>query len=128
MGDVAENGTTVMVSSHNLRELEDVCDHVGIIHKGKTILERSLTELQSNIVKVQLVFPQETELPPDVDVLHETKSGRIRTIIVRGKSEEVEARIASLSPLFYDVVPLTLEEIFIYELGGEEYGVKDIIL
>jgi len=128
MGEVAENGTTVMVSSHNLRELEDVCDHVGIIHKGKTVLERSLSDLQENIVKVQLVFENETQLPSDLNILNETRSGRIRTIIVRGKSEETAAKIASLSPLFYDLIPLTLEEIFIYELGGEDYAVKDIIL
>lgn len=128
LGDVAENGTTVLVSSHNLRELEDVCDHVGIIYKGKTMLERSLSELQENVVKVQLVYSEGGQLPHGLNVLHRSRSGKIETVIIRGKSEEIEAVIASSAPLFYDLIPLTLEEIFIYELGGAEYEVKDIIL
>lgn len=128
MGDVAENGTTVLISSHNLRELEDVCDHVGIIHKGRTMLERSLSELQENIVKVQLVLNDGSQMPDDLHVLHEAKSGKIQTLIIRGDTEEIAARIATANPLFYDMVPLTLEEIFIYELGGAEYAVKDILL
>jgi len=128
MGDVTENGTTVLISSHNLRELEDVCDYVGIIHKGKTLLERSLAELQENIVKVQVVFEGDRKLPEEMNVLHESRSGKIRTLIVRGDTEETEARIAAMSPLFYDLVPLTLEEIFIYEMGGENYGIREIIL
>ncbi|MEG1316135.1 MAG: ABC transporter ATP-binding protein, partial [Oscillospiraceae bacterium] len=72
MSDVAENGTTVLVSSHNLRELEDVCDHVGIMNSGKLLLERSLTELQDNIVKVQLAFADERALPEGLDLLHQS--------------------------------------------------------
>lgn len=128
MGDVAENGTTVLVSSHNLRELEDVCDHVGIIHNGKTILERSLTELQDNIVKVQIVYPEGSSLPKDLSVLHHTQSGKISTYIIKGKAADVALLLESTSPVFYDIVPLTLEEIFIYELGGVDYNVKDILL
>ena len=128
MGDVAENGTTVLVSSHNLRELEDVCDRVGVMNKGRMLLERSLMELQENVVKVQAVFPDGVELPESLNILHSSESGKIQTYIIRGKSEEIEAVIASLNPLFYDMVPLTLEEIFIYELGGADYEIKDIIL
>ena len=128
MGDVEERGMTVLVSSHNLRELEDVCDHVGIIHKGKTMLERSLSELQENVSKVQLVLNEGQEIPEGLNILHASTSGRIRTLIIRGKTEETEAKIAGVGPLFYDLVPLTLEEIFIYELGGADYAVKDIIL
>ena len=128
MGDVEENGTTVLVSSHNLRELEDVCDHVGIIHKGKTMLERSLSELQENVSKVQLVMDEERALPEGLNILHLSRSGRIQTLIIRGDAEETKAAIASAHPLFFDLVPLTLEEIFIYELGGADYAIKDIIL
>ncbi|MBQ3405219.1 MAG: ABC transporter ATP-binding protein [Oscillospiraceae bacterium] len=128
LGDVAENGTTVLVSSHNLRELEDVCDHVGIIHKGKTVLERSLSELQENVVKVQAVFPDGTELPEDLRILHKSVSGRLETLIIRGGLEEIRTRIEALEPVFYDLLPLTLEEIYIYEMGGEEYAAKDILL
>lgn len=128
MADVAEHGTTVLVSSHNLRELEDVCDHVGIMNKGKLLLERNLSDLQENISKVQLALPDERALPADLQILHHSSTGRLQTIIVRGKAEEITNKLATCEPLFMDVVPLSLEEIFIYELGGEHYEVKDIIL
>jgi len=130
MGDVAERGTTVLVSSHNLRELEDVCDHVGILSHGKVALERSLTELQGGTVKLQIAFQEETppELPKDLPVIHESHVGRVYTYIVRGTAEEVQARFKPLAPLFMDALPLTLEEIFIYEMGGEDYAVRDIVL
>ncbi len=130
MQDVAERGTTVLVSSHNLRELEDVCDHVGIMNKGKVLLERSLSELQDNTVKIQIVFKSEDApaLPDGLTVLHESAVGRIRTIIFRGKQREIEEKLAACGPLFMEAVPLTLEEIFIYELGGADYAVKDILL
>ena len=128
LGDVEENGTTVLVSSHNLRELEDVCDHVGIIHKGRTMIEHALADLQDNIVKVQLVYQDGGSLPEGLDILHESRSGKIDTLIIRGRAEDVTNAIEASQPLFYDVVPLTLEEIFIYELGGAEYAVKDIFI
>ena len=128
MEDVAERGTTVLVSSHNLRELEDVCDHVGIMNHGRMLLERGLTELQENIVKIQLALPDGKELPEDLEILHSSSTGRLRQLILRGKAEELTAKMQAASPLFVDVVPLTLEEIFIYELGGADYAVKDIIL
>lgn len=126
--DVAENGMTVLVSSHNLRELEDVCDHVGIMHQGKMMLERSLSELQDNVVKVQTVFRSEDDVPKNLTVLHTSQSGRIQTLIVRGTQEEIYREMNSLSPIFFDLVPLSLEEIFVYELGGVDYDVKNILL
>ena len=130
MGDVAERGTTVLVSSHNLRELEDVCDHVGILSHGRVALERSLSELQGGTVKLQIAFATATppELPADIQVLHQSNLGRIYTYIVRGTTEEVLARFDAFSPLFREALPLTLEEIFIYEMGGEDYAVRDIVL
>ncbi len=128
LADVAERGMTVLISSHNLRELEDVCDHVGIIHGGKTLLERSLSELQDNIVKVQLVLPEGAVLPEGLQLLHASRTGQVQTLIVRGRSEDLSAKIAACGPLFFDLLPLTLEEIFIYELGGENYEVRDILL
>ena len=128
LADVAERGMTVLVSSHNLRELEDVCDHVGIIHGGKTLVERSLSELQDNMVKVQLVLPEGGTLPEGLNILHESRVGQVRTLILRGRSEEISAVVAAAGPLFYDLLPLTLEEIFIYELGGEHYAVRDVLL
>ena len=130
MGDVAERGTTVLVSSHNLRELEDVCDHVGILSHGRVALERSLSELQGGTVKLQIAFKttEPPELPADLPVLHRSNLGRIYTYIVRGTSEEVLNRFAAFDPLFQEALPLTLEEIFIYEMGGEDYAVRDIVL
>ena len=130
MGDVAEYGTTVLVSSHNLRELEDVCDHVGILSHGKVLVERALADLQDNVVKMQVVFQEKElpKLPDDMDVLHTSQVGRIHTLIVRGNAAEVTNRLAVYAPILLDALPLTLEEIFIYELGGEDYAVRDIVL
>ncbi|HCQ73315.1 MAG TPA: ABC transporter [Clostridiales bacterium] len=128
MADVAENGTTVLVSSHNLRELEDVCDSVGIMNKGKIMIERSLNELQENIVKIQLALPDGESLPEGLDILHKSNTGRLQSLIMHGTQEELTEKLQSAHPLFIDAVPLTLEEIFIYELGGADYEVKDIVL
>ena len=130
MSDVAEYGTTVLVSSHNLRELEDVCDHVGIMSKGKVLLERSLSDLQENIVKLQVVWPSEKVpvLPAELPVLHTSHVGRVYTYIVRGNAGEVSHRMEESGPLMLEALPLSLEEIFIYELGGEHYAVKEIVL
>ena len=124
LSDVAQRETTVLISSHNLRELEDVCDHVGIMDHGKMLLERSLAEIQGAPVKLQIVG----DAPQGLNILHESQSGRLKTLIVRGTSEEVAARVNAVNPVYFDILPLSLEEIFIYELGGVNYEVKDIIL
>jgi len=130
MGDVAQRGTTVLVSSHNLRELEDVCDHVGILSHGKVLLERSLTDLQDNVVKLQVAFaqPDLPELPQDLQILHTSQLGRVYTLIVRGNPAQIKTRMAVYQPILMEALPLSLEEIFIYELGGEDYAVRDIVL
>ena len=130
MGDVAQRGTTVLVSSHNLRELEDVCDHVGILSHGRVLLERSLTDLQDNVVKLQIAFAggELPELPKDLNLLHTSQIGRVFTLIVRGSPAEIKTRMAGFAPILMEALPLTLEEIFIYELGGEDYAVRDIVL
>ena len=130
MSDVSEHGTTVLVSSHNLRELEDVCDHVGIMNKGRVLLERSLSDLQDNIVKLQAVWRtgEVPVLPGQLQVLHTSHVGRVYTYIVRGRAEDVTGRLEQFKPLMLEALPLSLEEIFFYELGGEQYAVKEIIL
>ena len=130
LGDVAERGTTVLVSSHNLRELEDVCDHVGILNKGRVLLERSLSDLQDNTVKLQVAYQGVTEpvLPAELNILHRSHVGRVYTYIVRGSSEDILRRMQITEPVLLESIPLTLEEIFIYELGGVEYAAKDILL
>ncbi len=124
LSEVAQRETTVLISSHNLRELEDICDHVGIMDKGKMLLERSLEDMQGSTVKLQMVG----QPPEGLNILHESSSGRLKTLVVRGSSEEVTQKIQAAKPVYFDVLPLSLEEIFIYELGGVDYEVKNIVL
>ena len=124
LADVAEHGTTVLISSHNLRELEDVCDHVGIMEHGKMLLEKSLADMQGSTVKLQIVG----EAPAGFEVLHESRSGRLNTFILRGTCEQVQSASEAMDAPYFDVLPLSLEEIFIYELGGVNYEVKTSVL
>ena len=109
LADVAEHGTTVLISSHNLRDLEDVCDHVGIMDKGRMLLERSLADMQGNTHKLQIVG----DTPEGLEILHESASGRLKTLIVRGQAWEISTKAAAAKPAYYDLLPLSLEEIFI---------------
>ena len=124
LSDVAQRETTVVISSHNLRELEDICDHVGIMDHGKMLLERSLADMQGSTVKLQIVG----EIPDGLNILHEVASGRMKTLVVRGTAAEVSAKAQAANPVYFDVLPLSLEEIFIYEMGGVDYEVKNIVL
>ena len=124
LSDVAEYETTVLISSHNLRELEDICDHVGIMDHGKMLLQRSLADMQGSTVKLQLMG----DAPEDLEILHESTSGRLKTLVVRGSAQEITQRVQAAHPTYFDVLPLSLEEIFIYELGGVNYEVKNIVL
>ena len=124
LSDVAQRETTVLISSHNLRELEDICDHVGIVDKGHMLLERSLASMQGNTVKLQIVG----DAPEGLEVLHSGTAGRLNTLVVRGNQEEVREKVLACNPAYFDILPLSLEEIFIYELGGVDYEVKNILL
>ena len=124
LSDVAARETTVLISSHNLRELEDICDHVGIMDHGKMLIERSLADMQGGTHKLQLVG----DVPEGLDILHESASGRLKTLVVRGSAEEITAKAENANLTYFDVLPLSLEEIFIYELGGVNYEVKNIVL
>lgn len=129
MDDVASRGTTVVVSSHNLRELEDVCDHIGIMNGGKVVLERSLSELQDNMVKLQVVFKDENQqIPEDLLVLHDSVLGRVHTMIVRMCPESALRSISKCDTLLAEALPLTLEEIFIYEMGGLDNDIRNKII
>lgn len=128
MAEVAEQEMTVLVSSHNLRELEDVCDHVGIMHRGKVMVERSLSDLQGSVTKIQVACQSGVpKLPEGFEVLHMSNTGRVYTLIVKGDPAEAERALSQNNPMIVDVLPLTLEEIFIYEMGGADYEVKDIL-
>ncbi len=128
--DVAEYQTTVLISSHNLRELEDVCDHVGIMHNGKIVLQKSLYDIKGNIHKIQVAF--EDSLPEEIkqnpNVLHTESTGRVHMLIVKGDINNIEKDVKIHNPFILDIIPLTLEEVFIYELGGMGYEFQNIIL
>ena len=124
LSEVAKEETTVLISSHNLRELEDICDHVGIMDQGKMLLQRSLADMQGSTHKLQIVG----NIPDGLEILHTSQSGRLTTLIVRGKAEDIAAKAQAANCVYFDVLPLSLEEIFIYELGGVNYEVKNIVL
>lgn len=128
--DVAERETTVLVSSHNLRELEDVCDHVGILHNGSLLLERELDDLKSDIHKFQMAFTG--QIPEKIfssgTVLHRQQKGSVLQIVVKGDKEKLMAEARQAGPVILDVLPLTLEEVFIYELGGRGYDIQGVLI
>lgn len=126
--DVAEREMTVLVSSHNLRELEGICDSIGILSKGKMMIERDLDELKSDIHKIQVAFK---ELPANpyagLNVLHKESRGTVDLLIIRNRKDVVESIIGEQHPILFDMLPLSLEEIFIYELGGGDSEIESII-
>ena len=123
MDEVAERGMTVLVSSHNLRELTDVCDYVGIVDAGRMRLERSLEELQDNFVKAQVAFAHEGQaLPAALDVVSGSTQGKLHTLVLRGSSAQVEQELSQAGATFVNILPLSLEEIFIYEIGGAQHA------
>ena len=124
MSDVAEYGTTVLVSSHNLRELEDICDHVGIMRHGKMLVEKSLADMQGSTVKLQTVGPA----PAGLEILHHSRTGRLNTYIIRGTMARVQGAVERENPAYFDILPLSLEEIFIYELGGAAHETEGLLL
>ncbi len=125
--EVNERKITAIISSHNLRELEDICDTVGFMKNGAMVLERKLDELSNSISKVQVAFSNDTDikLSKNFKIISSEKIGKVNRLIIKGDKEKVEAEIMKLKPLLLDTLPLTLEEIFIYELGGENNEVNE---
>ena len=129
LGEVERREMTVVISSHNLRELEDVCDHVGVLDHGRLLLERALSQLQEDFVKLQIVFrPGDPPVLPGLTPLHHSSTGKVHTFILKCGQQAADEAARAVDPVFYDILPLTLEEIFIYELGGADYAVKDLVL
>lgn len=128
--DVAEREMTVLISSHNLREVEDLCDHIGILHRGSLLLEKEIDDLKSDHHKIQVSFRK--ELPSNwldtLDVVYKEKRGSVYLFIIKGKENEVSAHIKEFQPIIFDMLPLTLEEIFIYEMGVAGYDVNNILV
>ncbi len=129
--EMEENGLTPVIASHNLRELEDICDHVGLLHKGGVLLSKDLEDMKCNIQKVQCVFTSvedELKVLNGIDILKKEQRGSLRTITVRGTREEIIARFVTVNMVFFEVLPLSLEEIFISETEVVGYDIKKLIL
>lgn len=128
--EIEERGMTPIVASHNLRELEDICDHVGLLHRGGILLSRDLEDMKLNIHKVQCVLknPQDLEqLKQQMDIMKVEQRGSLVTVTVKGAAEYIDRTIAEKEPLFYELLPLSLEEIFISETEVAGYDIKNII-
>jgi ABC-2 type transport system ATP-binding protein len=128
--DVADKEMTILISSHNLRELEDICDHIGILHKGNLILEKDLDDLKADVHKIQIAFKDKVpeELLNNAHILHKEERGSVLLLIVRGNKSDVINHFNKFNPVIMDVIPLTLEEIFIYEMGEVGYEIENILL
>lgn len=127
--DMEDRNLTPIIASHNLRELEDICDHVGLLHKGGILLSRDLDDMKLNIHKIQCVL-QRGMGPEDLvtlKCLSSEQRGRLLTLTVRGTREEVEEKIKAYEPVFFECIPLTLEEIFISETEVAGYDIKKLV-
>lgn len=127
--DIEERHLTPVIASHNLRELEDICDHVGLLHWGGMLLSKDLDDMKMNIHKIQCVLPaglERTNLQ-DLDIMTTEQRGSLLTLTVRGQKEEIQARMQSYHPVFFEMIPLSLEEIFISETEVAGYDIKKLI-
>lgn len=127
--DIEERNLTPVIASHNLRELEDICDHVGLLHRGGMLLSKDLDDMKMNIHKIQCVLPaglDRTNLQ-DLDIMTVEQRGSLLTLTVRGQKEEIRERMQSYHPVFFEMIPLSLEEIFISETEVAGYDIKKLI-
>lgn len=127
--NVTDNNTTVMIASHNLRELEDVCDHVGFLHKGGIVEEKELDDMKLGIHKVQIAFRDSVDetIFEELNIVHKVRQGNLFNLTIRGEQEEFMPILEALNPAFLEILPLTLEEVFINEMEGAGYDINNII-
>lgn len=128
--DMSEREFTPVIASHNLRELEDICDTVGLLHKGGMLMSEDLDDVKGDVHKIQVVFPSGTDTDPMINrlrILENEKRGSLTTLIVRGQEKEIKDILSEGSPVFMESLPLSLEEIFITSTGVEGYDIKKII-
>lgn len=128
--DVADRNITVIISSHNLREIEDLCDHIGILHNGKMVIERDLDDMKLEIHKVQISFKKDIpkQVLDNLNILHKEERGSISILIIRGVKNIILEQLNKYNPHILDILPLTLEEIFIYEMEEVGYAIESIVL
>ncbi len=128
--EIEERNFTPVIASHNLRELEDICDHIGLLHKGGVLLSKDLMDLKCNMYKLQCVFPEDAQvaLYKIFNIVQHKQKGRLITMIVRESEEEIEKKMKGLNPVYFEALPLSLEEIFISETEVVGYDIKNIIL
>lgn len=128
--EIEEREFTPIIASHSLRELEDICDHIGLLHKGGVLLSKELEDLKCNLTKVQCVLPPEHDeyLNHNLNILKMQRRGKLLTMTVRGKEEEIESFVKKLEPIYYESLPLTLEEIFISETEVVGYDMQSLIM
>ena len=127
--EMDERGLTPIIASHNLRELEDICDHVGLLHKGGILLSKDVSDMKLNIHKVQCVFEKDFDMErlKELDIMQVKNSGRVHTITIKGSEEDIREKMESFSPVFYEMMGLSLEEIFISETEVYGYDIKKLI-
>lgn len=127
--DIAARDMTVIITSHNLRELEDLCDHVGLLHKGQILFEREIDELKLGFCKVHAAFPQgvDDQIFKKLDIMQMSRSGSLVNLVVRGTSADAAAYLLEQGAVFAEGVPLTLEEVFIHEMEAVGYDYNNII-
>lgn len=124
--EIEERKLTPIIASHNLREIEDICDDIGVLYKGGVILSNNLDELKLNTYKMQCVFENTPDFS-NLDIIVSQNKGSLYTLTIRGDIEHIEKEIEKLNPTFYEVIGLTLEEIFIIEMEAKGYDFKNII-
>ena len=130
-GDMVERGLTPVIASHNLRELEDICDHVGLLHRGGVLLSQNVEDMKLGIQKVQCVFADEdgfSRAAQGLSILNDRQTGQLHTITVRGSREDVLLAFRDVETVFFELLPLTLEEVFISETEVVGYDIKKFIL
>ncbi len=127
--NVTDNNMTVIIASHNLRELEDICDHVGLIHRGGILLEKELDDLKLGIHKVQLAFNYEIteDIFKDLDIVNKSRNGNLFNLTIRGSESDFMPKLEALNPAFMESLPLTLEEVFINEMEVAGYDINNIL-
>ena len=128
--EIDERGLTPVIASHNLRELEDICDHIGLLHKGGVLLSKDLEDLKCNLLKLQCVLPESCDerLMQELAILRFERRGKLISMTVRGNADVVLAIVNSMNPVYCEALPLSLEEIFISETEVKGYDIKTLLL